>query len=357
MNELKSLTAMTELETSAVLKAAARAEAKLGELKGFVRTVPNKVILLNTLPLQEAKASSEIENIVTTADELFSSMVDDSVNGHAKEVRAHSDALLEGFRIVETKKMLRLEDVIHLQSTLIKNQAGLRTQVGTVLKNNAGKVIYTPPPPNKVPGLMANLLEFINAEQFSDLNALVKMAIIHHQFESIHPFYDGNGRTGRIINILYLVLAKRLDLPVIYLSHYIITHKAKYYELLQAVREQGDWEQWLLFMLEGIYQTSITTIQLIHNINKLLLKFKHEIRKNHSRLYSQDLINSMFKHPYTKIKFVQADLGCSYKTARDKLEKLAAAGFLQKTQLGRSNYYVNDQLVACLMATHDNENP
>lgn len=344
----KLLTDAAHLETQTVLKATAKAEAKLGELKGFVHTIPNESILLNTLPLQEAKASSEIENIVTTDDELFRSHVDDSVNGSAKEVRAHADALLHGFEIVKETRMLRLADILAIQCLLIRNDAGLRTQEGTVLKNGAGEVIYRPPPPRELPELMGNLINFINDDSLSPLNPLVKMAVIHHQFESIHPFYDGNGRTGRILNLLYLALAGKMDLPILYLSRYIIANKAEYYRLLQAVRDEQNWEQWLLYMLEGVAQTSEQTINLIRQITQLMGRYKIQIRSNH-KFYSQDLVNNLFKHPYTRIDFLMADLRCSRPTASKYLDQLTNDNLLQKIRAGGQNYYVNHSLVDCLL--------
>lgn len=343
------------LETRKVLKVAAFAESRLGELKGLVKTIPNEGILLNTLLLQEAKDSAEIENIVTTSDDLFQSQIDSKINGPTKEVRAHEDALIRGFKIVRKQKMLKLGDITFLHEILIRNNAGIRKLPGTALKNSAGDIIYTPPPPDQVPDLMSELMEFINDTDSSDLNPLVKMAIIHHQFESIHPFYDGNGRMGRIINLLYLVLAGRLDLPVLYMSHYIITNKAQYYKLLQAVREEGAWEAWLLYMMECISETAKTTIACVNAINELLQRYKHEIREKHPRHYSQDLINNLFKHPYTTVAFLKKDLNCVYDTAHKKLELLANDGYVRKISPGRNSYYINEALVDCLINIHASE--
>ena len=355
MNILKPLGAETHLETVAVLKATSRAAAALGELKGAIHSIPNKAVLLNTLPLQEAKASSEIENIVTTEDELFRSHIDKTVNGPAKEVRAHAKALLLGFELLEKKKMLRLDDILKIHIALAGNDAGLRRQSGTVLKNSVGETVYTPPPPEDVPSLMDNLITFINDSGQSSLDSLVKMAVIHHQFESIHPFYDGNGRTGRILNLLYLALAKRLDLPVLYLSRYIIASKGDYYRLLQAVRDEGSWEEWLCYMLNGITTTAKQTITLVEVINELMQRYKDKLRKQLPALCSQDLVDTLFKHPYTKIKYVATDLNCHRQTATNYLDKLSEHGLLEKVRHGRSNYYINTQLVSCLMNIHHPE--
>lgn len=200
---------------------------------------------------------------------------------------------------------------------------------------------------------MANLIDFINDESMSTLNPLVKMAVIHYQFESIHPFYDGNGRTGRVLNLLYLALQSKLNLPVLYLSRYIISTKSEYYRLLQAVREHDVWEEWILYILKGITVIAKQSIELIYKIKKLVADFKHKIRKQFPKMYSQDLINALFKHPYTKIDFLSRDLQCHRDTATKYLKRLVIAGFLDEVRLGRSNYYRNAQLVECLMSMSD----
>jgi Fic family protein len=190
---------------------------------------------------------------------------------------------------------------------------------------------------------MDNLEKFINNRDKYELDPLVKMAIIHYQFESIHPFYDGNGRTGRIINILYLIQENLQDLPILYLSSYIIKNKPDYYRLLQKVREKDSWEEWLLFMINGIEQTSRETIDLILKISELMMSYKHKIRDNY-KFYSQDLLNNLFKHPYTKIEFLVNDLNVSRITAANYLNKLADDGLLTKKKLGTGNYYINEPL-------------
>lgn len=354
MHKLKHIVSKTDLVTPTVLRLAAEAEAKLGELRGYVHIVPNEAILLSTLPFQEARASSEIENIVTTADDLFRARVNDEpADQNVKEVQAHADALLYGWKHVRNSKILRLDDLLNIQKRLIGNNAGLRTQLGTTVKNNmTGETVYIPPAPEQLPELMSDLVAFINDANFSHLNPLVKMAVIHHQFESIHPFYDGNGRTGRILNQLYLVLHEKLDLPVLYLSRYIIATKPEYYRLLQTVRDENAWGEWLHYILNGITETATQTIHLIRQINELLLDLKHRIRTKYPRHYSQDLINALFKYPYTKIGFLQTDLACSYHTARTKLKILTKAGFLKEIQAGRDNYYLNHELLELLMGVH-----
>ena len=338
----------SDLETIAVLKKAASAHRYLAELKGVAATIPNRIILINMLTLQEAKDSSAVENIITTHDELFKAELLSSypLNPAAKEVQDYAAALKLGFEKVDTHKLLRLKDIEEIQSHLEKNKAGLRKLPGTELKNQqTGEVVYVPPQNSAdISSLMNNLVSYINDNSLSELDPLIKMAIIHHQFESIHPFYDGNGRAGRIINILYLVMKGLLDLPVLYLSRFIIRDKAAYYKNLQDVRDTNQWEPWLLYMLEGVEQTSIKTIKLIKDIRELMMSYKHDIRKQLPKIYSQDLINNLFRHPYTKIAFMEKDLGVSRITATKYLDQLTEKGFLQKEKISKTNYYINKPL-------------
>lgn len=339
------------LETVPVLKAAAKAHRYLAELKGISASMPNEGILINTLALQEAKDSSEVENIITTHDELYKATVSDHPdNPTAKEVQDYAIALKEGFSKTRQHRLIRLADIIAIQQMMENNNAGLRKVPGTDLKNSqTGEVIYTPPQDaREIEALMDNLVTYINDEQLDELDPLIKMAIIHHQFESIHPFYDGNGRTGRIINILYLVAQGLLDIPVLYLSRFIIRNKADYYRLLQETRDTQHWEPWLLFMLEGVAQTSQTSIALIQQIKQLMQHYKHGIREQLPKTYRQELINNLFKHPYTKIEFMMKDLNVSRITATKYLDQLVEHGYLHKEKIGRSNYYINQPLFALL---------
>jgi Fic family protein len=342
-----------QFETRAVLKKTAEAHRYLAELKGVAATIPNEAILINTLTLQEAKDSSEIENIVTTHDEIYKAgLVSEAmVNVAAKEVQDYSYALRASFQTVRKQKIIRLHDILGVQQELEKNRAGLRKLPGTDLKNaRTGEIVYTPPQhADDIERLMNNLVEYINNDELCEADPLVKMAIIHHQFESIHPFYDGNGRTGRIINILYLVAKDLLDLPVLYLSRYIIQHKANYYQQLQQVRETGEWEPWLLYMLEGVVQTAQSTITLIKGIKTLMQDYKNRIREQLPKIYRQELLNNLFRHPYTKIEFVVDDLGISRITATKYLEQLVEFGFLHKEKFGRANYYINQPLCNLLI--------
>jgi len=340
-----------DLETKRVLKALPSAHAALAELKGVASSIPNQNILINTLGLQEAKDSSAIENIITTHDDLYKSELNLEAfkSLDAKEVQNYITALKTGFDIIRQKSMLTNNTIQKIQEVLENNKAGFRKLPGTELKNSTtGEVIYTPPQdPNEIIRLMTNLEKYINQDDIQDYDPLVKMALIHYQFESIHPFYDGNGRTGRIINILYLILQDLQDLPILYLSSYIIRHKTDYYRLLQGIREKNLWEEWLLFMIKGIEDTSKETIELIGNIKALMLEIKHKLRNNY-KFYSQDLLNNLFKHPYTKIEFVVKDLGVSRLTAANYLNKLSEDKLLTKMKLGNGNYYINDDLFKLL---------
>lgn len=347
------LESLEQWETRTVLKKAAEAHRYLAELKGIAATIPNEEILINTLTLQEARHSSEIENIITTQDDLYRAVVADeaSVSPETKEVQDYATALRGAFRSVRQSRLIRMTDILLIQETLEKNHAGLRKLPGTALKNQAtGEVVYEPPQSAAdIESLMANLVDYINDDTLCDGDPLVKMAIIHHQFESIHPFYDGNGRTGRIINMLYLVAKDLLDLPVLYLSRYLIKTKAGYYRELQAVRDTGDWEPWLLYMLEGISQTAQQTIDLIGQIRDLMQYTKHRMRDECPKIYRQELLNNLFNHPYTKIEFVMDDLSVSRITATKYLDELVGIGLLDKTKVGRSNFYINTPLMALFL--------
>jgi len=333
-------------ETPPILKRLASASRQLAELKGIAASIPNQGILINTLGLQEAKDSSEIENIVTTHDELFKDDVwpEASANPAAKEVLRYRQALHLGYRLVRETGLITANHIIDMQAELERNNAGFRKLPGTALKTGAGQTVYTPPQdPAEIIALMGDLERFINDGERFPADPLIRMALMHHQFESIHPFYDGNGRTGRILNVLYLVKEGLLDVPVLYLSRHIVRTKADYYRLLQAVRDADAWEDWVLYMLEAVEQTAGQTIRTIHAIKAALFDYKHRIRDAY-KFYSQDLINNLFMHPYTKIEFLERDLGVSRLTATKYLDTLDAGGFVKKQRIGRSNYYINEAL-------------
>ena len=352
---IPSLPLPYDLETKEVLKQLNRANRKLAELKGVAQTIPNERILISSLTLQEAKDSSEVENIVTTQDDLYRAGLDPShqfINAATKEVLFYREAINEGFRMVRNKDILTLNDIKHVQEILEQNTAGFRTTPGTQLKReNDGAVIYTPPQDGMaIVRYMSNLEQFINDDHLSQLDPLIKMAIIHHQFESIHPFYDGNGRTGRIINILYLVITGLLDLPILYLSRYITHNKGEYYRLIQTIRDKNtdnaaEWEAWILFMLKGVEVTAEDTISLVKNIGRLMAEYKNVIRPDFGSKYNHELLNGLFYHPYTKIDHVVANMQVSRQTASKYLDRIVALGLLKKEKMGKENYYINTRLM------------
>ncbi|MEE9352189.1 MAG: Fic family protein [Thiotrichaceae bacterium] len=340
-----------QLNDRNILKALIPAHRYLAELKGVAKSIPNEDILLSTLVLQEAQDSSEIENVITTQDALYKHRLQSSFGDIAtKEVTNYADGLAVGYKHIQQHKLLTLNTILDIQSTLENNHAGFRKVPGTALRNEqTGEIVFTPPSPEKIPKLMANLENLLN-EQMPDIDPLVIMAVVHHQFETIHPFYDGNGRTGRIINILYLVKEDLLHSPILYLSRYINQSKADYYHLLQQTRVTGEWQAWLIYMIKGVELTAKHTIELIEQIKQLLQKQKHQIREEY-KFYSQDLLNNIFQHPYTKVQFLEHELNVSRATATRYLDALANGGILEKHKLGRENYYLNKELVELLFST------
>lgn len=359
--KIPTLPLKQDVETKPVLKRVAAAHRRLAELKGVARTIPNEQILINTLTLQEAKDSSAIENIITTHDELFKAelFIESLTSPAAKEVQNYAHALRKGFESVRRNRILTDNHILEIQEILEQNKAGYRRVPGTELKNQrTGETVYTPPQDyDTISRSMQNLSVFINDDSLSDLDPLVKLAIVHHQFESIHPFYDGNGRTGRIINILYLVIKELLDLPVLYLSRYVIQEKAEYYRLLQNVRDEGDWESWVLFMLRGVEETAVQTIGLIEQMRGMMTDYKRRLRSELPKIYSQDLLNNLFRHPYTKIEFVQNELGVTRKTASQYLSQLVAKDYLKLLKIGRSNFYLNEPLFDLFINAHHGNAP
>lgn len=340
-----------DVETKAVLKQTNLASRKLGELNGIVEKIPNPEILIRTLSLQEAKDSSSIESIITTHDELYKAEI--GVNKYstiaAKEVSTYADALMEVVHQVMKRGMITEGMIKEIYRHIKHNNAGYTTTPGKSLINERTKeTVYTPPQTiDEIQGHMRNLEAFINNDSLSDIDPLVKMAIIHHQFESIHPFGDGNGRAGRVLNILYLVNKGLLNMPILYLSRYINHYKGRYYDLLQRIRDQNDqksWEAWILFILKGVEQTADESIQFVRGIGNMMMRYKHRIREKLPNVYSQDLINNLFRHPYTKIEFVVNEVGVSRPTAMSYLNQLIGIGVLDKLKLGRENYYVNKEL-------------
>lgn len=337
------------LETVAILKALNKASRALGELKGELSKIPNAQILIDTLVLQEAKDSNAIENIVTTGDEMYQASIDEKVSSDtAREALNYGSALKEGFRIVQEKGVLINTDIQKIQALVSPNHP-IRKIPGTVLKNpTTEEVVFTPPQDyNEILELLSNFEKYVNDASFHEIDSLIKMPVIHYQFESIHPFYDGNGRTGRLINMLYLVHQNLLNIPVLYLSSYIVRNKSDYYRLLQEVRINNAWEEWIVWMLKGVEQTSRETIVVVHKIHELMNAYKVKIRDNCS-FYSHDLINILFKHPYTKIENISKELKVHRNTASSYLKKLCELGVLVKNKRGKQNYYINVQLLKIL---------
>ncbi len=344
-----------DLETIAVLKQVNKANKKLAELKGVAQTIPNEQILISSLTLQESRDSSYVENIVTTHDELYRAELEPTLvefNAATKEVLHYREAINEGFRLVRDKNILTLNHIKRIQEILEENKAGFRSTPGTKLKRESDDaIVYVPPQdPLDVERCMVNLEQFINDTELSPIDPLIKMAIIHHQFESIHPFYNGNGRTGRIVNILYLVISGLLDLPILYLSRYITHNKGEYYRLLQAIRDKNtdnakEWEEWVLFILKGVESTAEDTITLVKSIGAMMDDYKRILRPAFGKKYSHDLINGLFYHPYTKIEHVERNLQLSRQTASKYLNKIVALGLLHKEKIGKENYYINTRLM------------
>jgi len=348
--EIPPLPPAVDLDTVAVLKALARANRALAELKGRAASIPNQTILIDTLALQEAKASSEIESIVTTQDDLFQAELFPGGPGSAaaKEVARYRDALKLGFeRLGQSDGLITNATLIAMFQLLKERQGDFRETPGTALRNEAsGEVVFVPPQDrNQIASLMADLEDYVNGDPRDALDPLIRMALIHHQFESIHPFPDGNGRIGRILNVLYLAKTDLLDIPILYLSRHITQNKDTYYRLLQDVRTHGAWEAWVLFMLEAVAETSEATLVLVEGIRTQMQDMKQTLRTEMPRLYSQDLLNNLFRHPYTRIEFIVGDLGVSRQTAARYLDELATRGLVEKVQVGRNNYFINTRLV------------
>ncbi len=348
---LKPLDELKEVETKAILKASALAHRALGELKGLAMTMPNQNILISTLSLQEAKESSEIENIITTQDDLYQSNYSLGYfrGTAAKEVHNYAAALDRGFHIVKETGLLTNNSVIEIQSIIEENSAGFRTQAGTSLINQkTNEIVFTPPQSAvEIINLMNDLEKFINNDR-SELDDLIKMSLIHHRFETIHPFYDGNGRTGRILNVLFLTKQGLLDTPILYLSRFINRSKSDYYRLLQKVRDTGEWEPWILYILKAVEQTAEDTSISIKQIVKLMGEFKVILKEESPKIYSHELINNLFKYPYTKIEYIVNDLGVHRNSARKYLDELCSIGLLEKHKRGKENYYLNLRLLKIL---------
>jgi Fic family protein len=351
-NDLPFLPPPLELETKAVLKQALRASRALAELKAAGALIPNQSVLLSTLGLQEAKISSEIENIVTTNDELYRAFADQEplMTSATKEVLSYAKALWHGFTALQAGRPISTR-LIEEIGAIVKPQAGgIRRVPGTKIANSARETVYTPPEGESViRDKLGNLEAFWYSTDDTGLDPLVKMAVMHYQFEAIHPFSDGNGRTGRILNILYLIEADLLEIPVLYLSRFIIEHKTAYYSGLRAVTEEGAWESWVLYMLEAVEQTALYTSRKILDIHTLMQETVDLVREQLPRLYKKELVELIFHQPYTKIRFLErAGLARNRQSASEALRALAELGVLEGVKVGREWYYLNPKFLAIL---------
>ena len=351
--KLPNLPPNFEWDSKPILHALKEAHRWLAMLNGKAEIIPNQGILIDTLSLQEAAASSEIENIVTTQDELFQTNASRRIypTPQAKEVALYSEALAHGFQDLKDKDgIISNNCIIGMFQTLKGTTGGFRRSPGTVLKNErSGEIVFVPPQSAvDISRLMGQLEEFINSELPADLDPMVAMAIVHHQFESIHPFPDGNGRLGRIINVLYLCKAGLLNIPILYISRYIVRNKTDYYRLLQTTRDTGEWEPWVIFILQAVAETARDTTALIMAIKQLMDEFK-EILRSKSKIYSHELVNNLFRHPYTRIEYIMEETGVSRPTAGRYLGQIVELGLLEKLTIGKNNYYVNSRLVDLLV--------
>lgn len=345
MQKLDYFPLKMELETKNVLKQLSKTSRALAELKGISRTMPNPNILINAIMINEAKASSAIENIVTTHDEIYKAMINaNETNPFAKEIVDYRNAVWEGFSLIKDKKIISIDTLIKIQKKLEHNDAGIRSTPGTVIKNSkTNEVIYTPPQhKEEILDYLNNLIEYINIDD-DGVDPLIKLALIHYQFESIHPFYDGNGRTGRILNILYLVKQDLLDSPILYLSRYIIKNKKEYYQLFQETRKSNNYEKWIIYILRGIEETSINTINIINKISDEMLRVKKELREK-TKIYSKELLEALFFEFYTKTQYIEIALNISERTALRYLNVLEEKGFLTSEKVGREKIYKNNKL-------------
>ena len=359
-SKLSKLPFQENLETKNVLKQLNKTSRALAELKGVAKTMPNQNILINAIMINEAKTSSGIENIVTTHDEIYRAMISpNNTTPEAKEVVDYRSAIWEGFNLIKDSKLITNDIIIKIQEKIEHNKAGFRKTSGTIIKNTAtNEVIYTPPQTyDEILDYLNNLEEYININD-DDVDPLIKLAIIHYQFESIHPFYDGNGRTGRILNILYLIYMDLLETPILYLSKYIINNKMEYYKLFQETRRTQNFENWILYLLKGIEQTSEETIKMIKKISDEMQNMKHELRNNEitSKIYSKELLEALFFEFYTKIPYIQEQLHVSDKTAQKYLDILVSLNFLSTEKIGRERIYKNERLFNIIKNFDDDKN-
>ena len=350
-NDLPLLPPDTEIEGKSVLRKAISANRELARLSGYCSLLPNETILLNTIVLKEARASSEIENIITTQDELYRAMASEAGNAtpETKEVLNYRSALWKGHSLLRDTGVLATRTILAIQEKLEGNSAGIRKLPGTALRNErTNEIVYTPPDQEDViRGLLANLEQYLN--ETDDVDPLIKMAVAHYQFESIHPFYDGNGRTGRILNVLYLVHRGLLSSPILYLSRYIIQNKPTYYELLQKVRTNSAWLQWIEFMITAVEETARSTLELTQAIVSLLEETTEAARHSLPRTtYSKELLELVFAQPYVKIEHVVSAHIAERRTASKYLKQLEDIGVLRSYKAWKETVFINQPLMELL---------
>lgn len=339
-----------DLKTPRILEALNEASRSLAELKGFANSIPNQHILINAITINEAKDSSAIENIVTTHDSIYKVLTESGFKDtSAKEVVDYRRAIWRGYEIIKEKGFISTNVLVELQGMIEHNKAGIRKNPGTKLINSTtGDIIYTPPQDEKeIRDLLQNLENYIN-ENDDNVDPLIKMALIHYQFESIHPFYDGNGRTGRILNVLYLVLNNLLDSPILYLSNYINKNKEQYYTLFTEFRENNNYEDWIIYILKGIKETSKNTIELIKQIQNEMESYKEEFMTKLPKIYSEELLDSLFFEVYTRINYIEKRCKVTRQTATTYLNYLVNAGLLEFEKVGRESIYKNTRLIDLL---------
>ncbi len=350
-NALPPLPPLEDLESKEMLKISIQAHRALARLEGSLHLVPNPSILLDSIGLQEAKVSSEIENIITTHDELYQyAIADRKIEDKAtKEVLHYKDALWEAFAEVKAKGLLTTNLFVRIVQTIKENQQGIRNTPGTqVVNDRTGEVIYTPPEgEDLIRTKLKNLEDFLNLND-DHIDPLIKMAIAHYQFEAIHPFSDGNGRTGRIINILHLVQQNLLSMPILYMSRYILDNRQDYYRLLREVTESENWRPWITYMLRAVEETSLLTLDKIEAINQTMVDMGEQIKDQLPKIYSKDLVELLFHRPYTKRQFLEQAGIAKAKTAGVYLSQLEENGFLKSVELGRERLYLNKSFLEIL---------
>ena len=338
------------LKTNKILEQLTVSSRALAELKGYANTIPNMHILINAVTINEAKDSSAIENIVTTHDDIYKFLTESGFKEeNAKEVVDYRNAIWTGYEQVKKDGYINTNTIVKMQGIIEHNNAGIRKLPGTELKNSlTGETIYTPPQnEEEIRDYLRNLEKFINNNE-DGIDPLIKVCLIHYQFESIHPFYDGNGRTGRILNILYLVLNNLIDSPILYLSKYINKTKQEYYKLFNEVRNNNNFEDWILYILKGIEITSKETITLIEKIQNEMKNYKEEFRSKLPKIYSKELLESLFYEVYTKIAYIEKACGVTRLTATSYLNQLEKIGLLESEKIGREKIYKNLRLIKLL---------